>query len=186
MTKRHLCPWWMGYFLLNPFRKYVHNPGKMLQPYVKPGMKVIDYGSAMGFFSLPMARLTGKEGKVYCFDIQEKMLTRLVKRAGKAGLGDIIEPRLVTDDGKTFDDLEQEVDFALLFAVAHEVPDREQLFRDLYGMMKGVSFLLFAEPTSHVNIREFEESVSIAEKAGFKKIKPLIISRSHSVLLEKK
>ena len=69
----HVCPYWIGYFLINPFRKYIHNPQEILGEYIKPGMKVIDYGCAMGYFSLPMAKMVGESGKVYGFDIQDKM-----------------------------------------------------------------------------------------------------------------
>jgi 2-polyprenyl-3-methyl-5-hydroxy-6-metoxy-1,4-benzoquinol methylase len=181
-----VCPWWMGYLLALPIRKYMQNPDKIVGAYLKPGMKAIDYGSAMGFFSLPMARAVGPKGKVYCFDLQEKMLGQLVNRAKKAGLGDIIKPRLVTNNDHAFDDLKQKADFALLFAVAHEVPDRQKLFVTLASMMKPKALLLFAEPKGHVSLEDFEESVSFAEKAGFVKRQPVQVLKGLSMLLEKK
>ena len=33
--------------------KIAHNPDAILKPCVKPGMKVVDYGCAMGYFTLP-------------------------------------------------------------------------------------------------------------------------------------
>lgn len=32
MSKR-VCPWWLGYWLLNPLRRLIHNPDKILAPY---------------------------------------------------------------------------------------------------------------------------------------------------------
>ena len=56
-------PWWMGFMLLSPFRKFSQNPDEILSKYVLKGMKVMDVGCAMGFFSLPLARLVGEKGK---------------------------------------------------------------------------------------------------------------------------
>ena len=184
MESKHVCPWWLGYFLISPVRKWMHNPDKILGDYIKPGMQAIDYGSAMGYFSLPMAKKVGNTGKVYCFDIQGKMLNKLARRAKNAGLENII-PRLILSDRNAFTDLAQTADFALLFAVAHEVPDQKQLFQELSGMMKSKALLLFSEPAGHVKAEEFAQSVSLAENAGFKKLMKLEISRSFAVLFQK-
>jgi 2-polyprenyl-3-methyl-5-hydroxy-6-metoxy-1,4-benzoquinol methylase len=185
MENRHVCPWWLGYFLINPLRKYVHNPEKILGNYILSGMKVIDYGSAMGHFSLPMAKMVGTQGKVYCFDIQKKMLAKLTRRAKNAGMEKIIESRLITNDDSSYSDLKQTADFTLLFAVAHEISDREQLFALLAGIMKNKALLMFAEPAGHVSFKDFEQSVSLAEKAGFRKLTPLKINRSYAILFTK-
>lgn len=166
MEEKSVCPWWMGYFLLIPIRKFSHNPSKLLKPYVKKGMKVVDYGSAMGYFSIPMAKYVGKEGKVYCIDIQQKMLDKLLGRAKRLGVGKQIIPILNTQI-KTYTGIKEDADFVLLFAVAHEVPDREKLFTYISSMLKPRGILYFAEPPGHVSKEEFEESILFAEKAGF-------------------
>jgi len=48
----HRCPVWVGYFLASGLRKLLQNPVKILSPYVKRNMTVLDIGCAMGFFSL--------------------------------------------------------------------------------------------------------------------------------------
>ncbi len=53
----HVCPWWGGYFIDNRFRRILHKPEKILDPYVRRGMTVLDFGCGMGFFSIAMARL---------------------------------------------------------------------------------------------------------------------------------
>jgi ubiquinone/menaquinone biosynthesis C-methylase UbiE len=179
----HVCPWWFGYFLINPLRKNMHDPQKIVGPFIKPGMTVIDYGCAMGFFTLPMAKMVGNTGEVLAFDIQEKMLNKLMKRASKSDKNNI-QPYLIKDE-RIFKELEGSSDFAILFAVAHEVPDKNELFSRLSRMLKKGGRLLFAEPSGHVKMQEFENSVSLAIKAGFKAIQPLMISRSYSLLLIK-
>lgn len=185
MSETHVCPWWLGYFLINPVRKYRHNPDKILAEYVKPGMKVVDFGSAMGWFSLPMAKMVGENGKVYCFDIQKKMLSKLEQRAVKAGVRNIIEPRLIEEDRNVYSDINGTIDFALLCAVAHEVPDQKKLFATLYSLLKSNGKLLFAEPAGHVSKQQFELSVATAEKTGFKKSDSVKVGKSHSIILIK-
>jgi ubiquinone/menaquinone biosynthesis C-methylase UbiE len=165
--KKHVCPWWMGYLLLIPIRKLGQSPEKILNHHIKKGMNILDYGSAMGYFSIPLAKMTGEKGNVYCVDIQEKMLEKLQKRADKSNVGQIIKTRLV---GKTYnpDELANKIDFSILFAVVHEVSDKEGLFMDLYKMSKPGGKVLFAEPKGHVSIESFEKSLLLAKKAGYK------------------
>lgn len=186
MENRHVCPWWMGYLLLNPVRRISHKPEQILQPYLQSGMKAIDFGCAMGYFSLPMARMAGKSGSVYCFDIQQKMLSKLTSRALKHGLSDIIKPILINDEADIYENLKESIDFVLLFAVAHEVPDQQKLFTDLAMMMKPGSLMLFAEPAGHVSQREFEQSIKYAGQAGLEKAEEKTINRSMSTLLRKR
>lgn len=167
MEQQHVCPVWLGYTFITPLRKYQHNPQTILGPHIKRGMNILDYGCAMGYFSMYLARMTGTEGKVYCVDIQQKMLDHLMKRATNRDLEQIIVPLLV---GEEYDpkELADQIDFALLFAVVHEVPDKIALFNDVYCMLKSGGKVLFAEPKGHVSFENFEESLDIARKAGFR------------------
>ena len=45
---------------------------------------LLEPGCAMGFFTLPLARMVGPEGRVIAVDIQTEMLAPLERRAGKA------------------------------------------------------------------------------------------------------
>lgn len=180
-----LMPWWYGYFLINPFRKYWHNTNQLLGNYLKSGMNVVDYGCAMGYFSLTMARIVGSSGKVYAFDIQPQMIERVVKRASKSGLSGQVEARLVNGKKNIFQDLEGLIDFELLFAVAHEVEDQPGLFSEFYKMMKPGGLFLFAEPVGHVSLEEFNRSVALAESFGFIQLETLDIRNSNAVLLRK-
>lgn len=161
----HVCPWWMGYALLIPIRRFRHNPEKILKPYLKAGMTAMDYGSAMGYFSIPMAKMTGSQGKVYCVDIQPVMLEKLKARAVKNGVAQVIEPLLV---GESYNPeaLQNKLDFMLLFAVVHEVPNQEKLFQEVAAMLKPGGKVVFAEPRGHVTPADFEQSLQFAGKAG--------------------
>lgn len=181
----HICPVWVGYLMVSPLRKIHQNPVKILKPYIDPGMKVLDVGSAMGFFSIPMAAMVGAKGKVICVDVQERMLEKLIKRAKKAGVDDRIEIRLCSANSLNVDDLRDELDFVLAFAVAHEVSDISAFFVDVYQTLKPEGKLLFSEPTGHVSEHEFQNSTDIAVGKGFRSLAKLKISRMRSVILIK-
>ncbi len=181
-----LCPVWVGYLLASPVRKLSQNPEKILSPYVGKGMKVLDIGCAMGFFSLPLAELVGSNGKVICLDVQQKMISSLEKRVRKAGLSDRIETRLCDHDSLGLDDLKEEIDFALASAVIHEAPDASGFFSETYETIKPNGRFLVVEPKGRVSEKDFKKTVSVAERSGFTVVESPQISRSRAVLLEKR
>lgn len=162
-----VCPVWIGYWLASPIRKLWQSPEKLLAPYIRVGMTVVEVGPGMGFFTVPMGRLVGPWGKVVSIDVQQGMLDQLRKRAAKAGLADRIETRLCRPDSLGISDLVGKADFILLFAVVHEVANQENLFAELSAAGKKGCQLLFEEPKGHVPEEGFVASVAIAEKNGF-------------------
>jgi len=181
----HICPVWVGHLLASPVRKLLQNPRRILTPYVTEGMTVLDVGSAMGFFSLPLARMVGERGRVLCVDLQEKMLIALRKRAGKAALLGRIETRTCSQNSLQLDDVKERIDFVLACAVVHEVPEPKKFFSEIYAALKQSAKFLIFEPKSHVSKRGFEASIELAEKAGFRSIETPHIARSYSVVCEK-
>jgi len=181
-----VCPVWIGYLLLVPIRKLWQSPKKILSAYMHGGMTVLDVGSAMGYFSIPMARMVGALGKVVSVDMQAGMLSVLRKRAAKAGLGDRIETHLCGQNSLQLENFAESIDFALAFAVVHEVPDSRKLFQEIAAALKPDARLLVAEPRGHVTDQDFAETVSLAGQQGFQVAGEPRISRSHAVLLQKR
>lgn len=162
-----VCPVWIGRLLASPIRRLIHNPETILGPYITKGMTVLEPGSAMGFFSLPAAKMVGPLGKVICLDLQEEMIRHLRKRAAKAGVADRIETRVCSETSLQLDDLKESADFAFAIAVAHEVPDQKRFFGEIYQTLKPGSFFLFAEPKGHVSLDDFAQSLKLATTCGF-------------------
>ena len=182
----HVCPVWVGYLLASPVRKLLQNPDKILRPYICEGMTVADIGCAMGFFSLPLAEMVGPNGRVICVDIQERMISLLEKRARKAGLSSRIKTILCNEDSVGLDGIGEKIDFALAFAVVHEVPDTAGFFSEINEAMKPTGRLLVAEPKGRVSEKDFETTVSIAEQNGFTIRDMLRIKRSRAAVFQKK
>lgn len=107
------APW-----LIRESRQREEDCQKMLENLgVKPGMTICDMGCGNGFYSLKLAEMVGKDGKILAVDIQPEMLRLLKARAEEQGienielvLGDIDNPKL--PEGK--------VDLILCVDVYHE------------------------------------------------------------------
>lgn len=184
MPKR-VCPWWIGYLLINPLRRFIQDPSTILSPYVREGMTVLEPGPGMGFFTLELARLVGPAGRVIAVDIQRKMLDKLQRRAAKRRLWERVEVRLVEKGSMALNDLKEKIDFAVAFAVVHEMPSASAFFREIAETLKPGASLLFAEPRGHVKIPQFEAELKAAEDAGLAVLERPSIRRSHTVLLGK-
>lgn len=163
-----VCPWWLGYMFVSPIRRwFMQSPEKMLAPFLREGMTVLEPGPGMGFFTLIMARMIGPTGRVIAVDIQPKMLEVLRKRVLRAGLQDRIETKLAQPDSMQLDNLKGSVDFVLAFAMVHEVPSAEAFFVEAAAALRSGSLLLLVEPTGHVTPERFEAELEAARKAGF-------------------
>lgn len=180
-----VCPWWVGYLLVSPIRRWFEKPEEVLGPHLTSGATALDVGCAMGYFSLPLAEIVGPSGRVICVDLQERMIRSLRRRAARAGVSDRIETRVCSTSSLGLGDLESEVDFALAFAVVHEVPDAERFLAEVADALVSGGRLLIAEPHGHVSREAFEGTTAAAGKAGLLVIDRPEIKRSRAVLLEK-
>ncbi len=184
MSKR-VCPWWLGYLLASPIRRLAYNPAKIVAPYVRPGMTVLEPGPGMGFFTLELARLAGPSGRVIAVDVQPKMISNLKRRLGKGGLLERVDVRLATAESMGIGDVAGRVDFTLAFAVVHEFPAADRFFAEVGGASKSGARLLFAEPAGHVKDEEFEAELRWAAAAGFIVEERPQIRRSLAAVLRK-
>jgi ubiquinone/menaquinone biosynthesis C-methylase UbiE len=177
----HVCPWWVGYLLVSPIRRWFQDPDKILSPYISPGMTVLDVGPGMGFFTIPAARMVGDSGRVIAVDLQEKMLKSLVKRAEKAGVAGRIVTKLCEPDNLG---VSEPIDLCLAFNVVHEVPDASALFSQIKAILKPTGKLLLAEPGRwHISEQDFESTLAKASAEGLKLIARPEIRGSQSALL---
>ena len=75
--RNRVCPVELANSLDNKIRRWLQNPQKILAPYMKEGMTVLDVGCGPGFFSLEIAKMVGRNGKVISADLQEGMLQKI-------------------------------------------------------------------------------------------------------------
>lgn len=177
----HVCPWWLAWLAIdNPLRRLVHNPQKIVGPYVQPGMTALDVGCGTGWFSIPMATMAGQQGRVIAVDLQQQMLDMLRRRAQRAGVGDRIQTHKCAPDSLGLD---AQADFALAFAMVHEVPDPRRLFGEILACLKPGGRLLLAEPRLHVSAQTFAVEIAAAEQASFRLLEEPKIRWARAMLL---
>jgi len=169
----HVCPASASKGLDFGLRKKAHNPKKMFAKYLKKGMTAMDFGCGPGFFTIDMAKMVGKDGKVLAVDLQYEMLEKLKEKNPPKWV------HLIECEKESIN-IEEKLDFALGFYVVHEVPDKEYFFKTIHGLLKKGGILYFSEPIFHVSKKKFEECVNLAKKIGFKEIErpKLLISKT--------
>ena len=60
----HVCPNWLIGAFDNPLRRLIQNPDRIVSGRVGPGQTAADIGCGIGYFTIPLARLVGSQGKV--------------------------------------------------------------------------------------------------------------------------
>jgi len=178
-----VCPWWLGYVLVNPIRRLFEHPRRLLEPLVREGMTVLEPGCGMGYFTLEAARLVGPSGKVVALDLQKKMINGLKRRLRRAHLSDRVDARVVPADTLAIPDLEGEVDMALALYFVHEAPDAFRLFRELARALKPGGRILFVEPRGHVSEAAFRKSLEAAQAAGLQAADGVSTDKRRATLL---
>jgi 2-polyprenyl-3-methyl-5-hydroxy-6-metoxy-1,4-benzoquinol methylase len=178
-----VCPPWMCITFQNPLRRLIHNPEKMFRQYVKPGMTVMDIGPGKGFFTIPLAKLVGENGKVIAVDIGQEMLDGVRKNARKAGVDKQIETHL-SQSGEI--GVKGPLDFTLAMWMVHEVRDRAKFVGQIAAATKRGGLLYFVEPKLHVAKENFDDTVAKAEAAGFEVVGRPKVAISYAAVLRKK
>ncbi len=184
MGKR-ICPWWLGWILASPLRRWFQDPAEIVNPHVREGMTVLEPGPGMGFFTLELARRVGPSGRVVAVDIQPRMIAGLKRRLAKAGLAERVDARLGKNDSLGLNDLASQMDFTLAMAVVHETPSPEWFFGQAAPAMKPGAALLLVEPSGHVKKDAFDAELQAAANFGLQVESRPVISRSHAALLRK-
>ncbi|HTY61761.1 MAG TPA: class I SAM-dependent methyltransferase [Acidobacteriota bacterium] len=163
--KNRVCPVSLAGGLDNKIRRFLQNPRKILNPYIEEGMTVLDIGCGPGFFSIELARMVGKSGKVIAADLQEGMLHKIrVKIQGTE-----LEERIRLHKCETNKlGLLEKVDFVLAFYMVHEVPDQQGFLNEIKSLLKPNGRILIIEPPFHTSKKSFDEIVRKALDAGLK------------------
>jgi len=162
-------------------RKLIQNPKKILSPYIKKNMVVLDMGCGPGFFTIEISEMLNGTGKVIAADLQEDMLFKLEEKIKKFKLNNIELHKAEKDSIN----LKEKVDFILVFYMLHEVPNQKNFINELKDLLKDHGKILISEPKFGVTKKSFEKSVDLIKDSGFTIIETPNIFISHSILLKK-
>lgn len=107
---------------------------------VREGQTVLDYGCGSGTFTIPSARIVGKEGRVYALEVRPKMLEDIKEKAESEGLTNLVT--VLLDRSKLNTGLPDDiVDTVLVYDVMHEIDDRVGLLQELHRVARRGSIL---------------------------------------------
>jgi ubiquinone/menaquinone biosynthesis C-methylase UbiE len=180
--KYRVCPVERAGSLDNRIRRWLQNPRKILGPYIKEGMTVLDVGCGPGFFSIELAQMVGKSGRVIASDLQEGMLQKLREKIR----GTELEERITMHKcEKNKLGLSEGVDFVLAFYMVHEIPDQEGFFSGIKAILEPNGRVFIVEPPFHVSATAFEKTVKKAHDAGFIIVERPKVLFSKAVILNK-
>lgn len=179
---KHVCPVERADSFDSKIRRCLQNPQKILRPYIEEGMTVLDIGCGPGLFSIDMAQMVGKSGRVIASDLQEGMLQKVRDKIK----GTELEKRITLhkcEENKI--GVSEHVDFVLLFYIVHEIPNKEGFFNEIGTILKPNGQVLIVEPPFHVSKSSFEETVGKARDAGFTDIEGPNVLFSKTAILRK-
>ncbi len=126
----HLGAGW----LIRPERDEEENTSdSFVQLKLTEGMTVCDMGCGNGYWTLPIARKVGQQGRVLAVDIQREMLVKLQARAGRARIKNV-EPILGKIDDPNLP--VAEVDLLLMVDVYHEFSHPESMLWSIRRSLK--------------------------------------------------
>lgn len=163
-TKHRVCPVKRAGSLDNRIRRWLQSPLKILRPYIKEGMVVLDVGCGPGFFSVDIAGMVGVSGRVIACDLQDGMLQILKEKID----GTEIKERITVhkcESGRL--GVSECVDFVLAFYVVHEIPNQDNFFNEIQSILRPNDQILIVEPPFHTSKKEFDETIRKVLNIGF-------------------
>lgn len=103
---------------------------------LKKGDHVADFGAGHGYFTLPIARVVGSEGKVYALDVQKSVLDVIRSRARLVHLLNIecIWADLEHPGGSKLKDAF--VEFVIMANIAFQAETKDTIFKEAYRILR--------------------------------------------------
>lgn len=178
-------------FLMSEERKQQHNPEIILkEARLKKGMTIADLGSGPGFFTIPMAQMTGEKGLVYAVDNNQIMLNGLKENIAKSKVNPNII-KIVNNDVRHTGIPKESVDLVLFANLLHEIEDKKVFFQEVRRISKPSTYIVDVDwkkvqtengPPFKERLSEDEANRVLAEN-GFSVIKQIDVGPFHYELI---
>lgn len=130
---------------------------------LREGNIVLDFGSGIGYYTIPAAIIVGENGRIYAIDREKDVIDRLMEKARKMNLNNI---KPMVTDGIDRNIKNESLDVVLLYDVLHDYyftkEERTKLLEEIYRVLK-YNGLVSVYP-KHMN---YQEIILELEKTGF-------------------
>ena len=125
----------------NPLLPIIRNPYNILKRAgLKPGQTVLEVGCGPGFFTIPAAKIVGKEGEVYAVDTHPLAIERVQNKIRNAGLKNVsLIHKNASDTGLS----DMSIDLAFMFGLPYIQGGLDNLLTELYRICKLGATLVF-------------------------------------------
>ena len=178
-------------FLMSDARKKWHDPELILKSIgIEKEMTLADLGSGPGFFTIPMAQITGEKGLVYAVDNDSTMLNHLRDNIAKSGVNkDII--KIINSDVCHTGIPKNSVDVAFFANMLHDLENRNAFFQEIKRICKPTALVIDLDwkkvqtefgPPLRIRLTE-EASKRILSENGFTVIKLIDAGPYHYELI---
>lgn len=172
------------------------NPARVVEKLdVRPGMKVAEFGSGAGHFTIEMAKCVGREGMAYAFDVRQEALDALRGTADVAHLSNIEIARVDLESDQSTRLSDNLLDFVLISNVLFQVEKKESIIKEAFRVLKKegrvavIEWEMFSAeklgPPKEVRVDK-DKIREMFLAAGFKELTKFDAGESHYGLIFKK
>ena len=161
---------------------------------IKEGMIVADFGCGTGYFSFPLSKSVGPNGKVFALDILKEKLEAIESQAKILSMNNIVTKRVNLEvvGGSKLE--ESSVDWVFLVNMLFQNKFKRQIFEEVKRVLKKGGKVLVVEwnandstlgPSESLRVSK-DEITSIGQEVGLSIIKEQKMSDYHfGIILEK-
>ena len=142
---------------------------------IKKGHIVLDFGCRVGHYTIPAAKVVGKQGRVYAMDKDIESLNELMRTAKTEGLKNIVPMHSQSAELK-INLKDESVDLVLLYDILHymDVTERSKIYNESYRVLKNDALLSvypkhnkLDEPLWNLSDMQLEDVIKEIESAKF-------------------
>lgn len=128
---------------------------------IQKGDHIADFGVGHGYFTIPLARAAGANGKVYAIDVQDAALDAVRSKAGFEHLLNIEYVRADLDlpGGSHLND--RYIDFVLIANVLFQVENKDMILREAWRILRPGGRLAMIEWNAVPILRDFAGNVPV-------------------------